>query len=493
MNKRYDRMKKLLAIAVSAAMIVSLASCSLIRINRPSDDTAAPDSTTDVADKSDSRYEMDKSAARSAALSRVAALSDHDFSKGSFTVAVTPDENFIPDEPLDGYDDALVDRAKIAGDRYGVDFGQFQAPLELMLSDSYSNYLSGIYYADAMLIPQSAVAEFADKGHLLNSQNIPYIDYTAEWFDSDAMAQSTVGWTSPAIIGAAITDPDSYYCVYINTSAIDAATFVDVCASVENGDWTWQKLLETERAARDINGDIKAIGAKNGGVFAAAVCSSGGRSLLQTQFGSTPVPAFDTDSVRELVNVMSSLNSDGAIFDETSASSRELDDFRAGKSVFHIDTLKNMSEVTKMGADWCVLPLPKPSADADGYVGLCSSDAPVLVVNAVGSDPEDAAYALNALNAASYRYTPICYGERIIRTALNSQRTLDMLDYVCGAKSGGGVYDFCDMYGGRFPELYEKTRIAVWGIAANGGDLSAAAAAAQSAISYKLRNAYPTE
>ena len=72
------------------------------------------------------------------------------------------------------------------------------------------------------------------------------------------------------------------------------------------------------------------------------------------------------------------------------------------------------------------------NAEQESYVTICSADASVLVVNAVGSDPEDAAYAITALNAAAYKYTRLCYGDRIVRTAANGQRTLEMVDYIFG-------------------------------------------------------------
>ena len=484
-------MKKLLAPILCAFLIIQLCSCSFITINHPDEETSDTAETTDGG-RPDPASDAKKTA-RDAAAARVASLPEHTFSKDSFTVAVTPDENFIPDEPLDGYDDALVERAKIAGEKYGVDFGQFESPLELMISDSYSNYLSGIYYADAMLIPQNAVSEFVDKGHLLNSQSIPYIDYSSEWFDSDAMAQSNVGYTAPAIIGAATCDPGSYYCVYVNTALIGAAEFDAVCASVRAGEWTWQKLIDAERAARGVNGDIRPVGATDSSIFAASVYTSGGRSFLGARFGSLPYAAFNAENSAFAVNALQSLCYDGAIFDATVPSGSALEEFRSGKCLFYVDTVENMSEVTKMGVDWCVLPMPKADAAQESYASCCSANAPVLVVNAVGSDPEDAAFALDALNAASYKYTDICYADRVIRTALNGERTLEMLDYVCGAKSGKGIYDLCEMYGARFPELLSSTRAALWTVSAGGGDINAAASAAQSVVDSRLRALYPAE
>lgn len=494
-EERTHDMKKAAALILSAIMIFSLASCSFIRINRKGDegDDTGTEFVTEPVTEPDTviRVPDGVDEAKREAQARVAALPDHEFSKDTFSVAVTPGIVFAPEHTADRYDDALNERCGIAGGRYGITFSQIETPLELMLSDSYSAYLSGSYYSDAMMIPQSALGEFTEKGHLLNIQSIPHFDVSADYFDRDAMAQAAAGYTNPAVIGSVTKDVSKYYCVYVNTSLIGDGEFDDIRTCVEDGSWTWQKLLEVKRAVSDINGGVGGLGASDLHGFTDTVYFSGGQNYFSCGFGKVPSVAFDTDLTVTAVEILKSLYNDGVTFDSFSETGTALGDFIEGKLLFHIDTVSEMTAITEMGIDWCLLPIPKTDPEQTTYAARCSPDAPVMVIPSSGTDPDDVGAAVTALGAASYGYLDRCYYDRLITTSLNRSSTLDMFDYVCGIKGGRGVYDFTDMYASRFQIFDEDTSGALWELVTGGGTLGEKAAASRFDLNWRLANAFP--
>jgi len=481
-----------IAVPLILTLCLTLASCSFIKINRPEDDTDAPDVTAaESAGPDVAPYDDGREAARAEAAARVASLPDHDFQKDTFTVAVASGITFLPSAAADGYDDALIERCRIAGERYGIKFAQMEAPLELMLSDAYSAYLSGVYYADALMVPQSALGELTEKGIPLNTQSVPYADYSAEYYDRAAMDQATGGYVSPAIIGAASRDIGSFRCIYVNTALTGADVYAEMREAVRDGSWTWQKLLEIERGARAADGSPAAVCASGSDLLADAVYSSSGQNYFSCGFGKTPAVAFETETTLAAVDVMRSLFSDGAVFDGQRDGSTALEAFVSGGAVFCVETVGRMLEISAMGSDWGLVPMPKVTADQQDYCSFCSPDAPVFVIPAAGTDPEDAGLAIAALNAASYGYVDRCYSDRLVRTAVNNSLTLDMLDYVCGIKGGKGLYEFTEMYASRFPLFDEDTSGALWELVTGGGKLADKAAASAFDLNWRLRGAFP--
>ena len=218
---------------------------------------------------------------------------------------------------------------------------------------------------------------------------------------------------------------------------------------------------------------------------------SGNQHYLDAGWGKIPSFAFETDLTEKAVSILRNLYNDGVIFDSYTESGSEPDEFRNGSILFHADTVGNMARVARMGGDWRLLPVPKLDPEQQTYYSYCSPDAPVLVVPAGNPNTEDAAYAIEALNAASCRYLDRCYYHRLVRTALNDSRTLDMLDYVCGINGGVGLYDFTSMYGSVFPQLAFNSSETIWELATKGGDLAAAAYNSRLDMNWRFVNAFP--
>lgn len=450
-------------------------------------DTASPPDET--GDPGFIRVDSGAEEAKRYADSLLASLDDHAFTKEVFSVAVTPGVQIAPEDPVDGFEDALIARNASVTGRYGITVAQIETPIDLMLSDSYSAYLSGTFYADAMIIPQSAVGEFASKGFLMNAGSLPHIDYSKEYFDRRAMDQASAGYTSPVIAGAATKDIGSYYCLYVNTKAIGKQEADDLSALVRSGGWTWDALLGITRGYASVDGGLYAVGAASDGILVDTVYYSTGQNYLDAGPAKIPTVAFETDLTLKAIEILKSLGGTGTVFD--SGEESELDLFRNGNVLFHADTVSNMEAISHMGADWLPLPIPKTDAAADSYYSYCSSDAPVMVIPSGASDADDTAFAVEALNAASCGYLDRCYYDKLIRTSVNNSRSLDMLDYICGIKGGVGVYDFTRMYASVFPMLKDDTTGTVGELAEKGGDLATSAYKSRYDLNWRFVHVFP--
>ena len=480
-------------ILILTSLVLGICSCASHSSDGSAEEstTYTPESTAEKKDDGHVAVPDGVEEAKKYADSLVASLPDRKLSSDSFSVASAPGIDLAPHDPADEYEDALIERNSMVENKYGVTIRQIETPLDLMLSDAYSSYLSGTFYANALLIPQSAVGEFSQKGFLISAYSLPHIDYDREYFDRDAMSQASAGYTAPVIAGAATKDNGSYYCMYVNTSLVGEEESSDIFAAVESGDWTWDMLLQSARHLSDVNGGFKTIGTKKAGILADVVYLSSGMHYLNTGWAQIPTMAFETDSTVKLIEIIKNINNAGSAFDDNESDGAELEAFKSGEILFHIDTVGNMPEVSRMGESWCALPVPKVSASQETYCAYCSPEAPVMAVPAGDPATEDSAFVIEALNAASYKYLDRSYYHRLVRTSLNNSKTLDMLEYVYGVNGGKGLYDFTTMYSAAFPQLSYNTTETIWDLAVNGGDLAEAAYNSKYDMNWRFVNAFP--
>lgn len=493
--------KKLIIFMTIIYTIFSLTSCSFITINtgkkNEGDDKDAhkegqsslqlyPEGVYPAEDKYDAFVAQSQA--------KVDALPSHKFENQSFTVAVTPEIKFAPSDFSSEYNAALSKRNEMVAQKYSVSLGQIEAPVDLMLSDAHASYLSGLYYSDIMMIPAGKLGEFADKGFLLNVFSLPYSNYYKDYYDLKGMTQASAGDTAYAIMGDMTRDVGAYYCLYANTALFERLGIEIPYASVEDGSWSWDKVLELTRQAMSVDGYVLKIGASTVSDLVSGVYKSSGQNYMSTWLGATPKVAYDTSLTAKVTQIIADLRSgDKILFDQYSNTGSALGDFREGNLMFYVGTVAQMSEICKMGGEWTLLPMPKTDPAQEDYIAHLSTSAPIVVVSASNPNTDDLAYMLDAVNAASGHYLTEAYYRDLIYKSLNNSKTLDMLDYVTGIKTGKGMYDFVYMFGGRYPELKENTYGALWSCITSGVNLSATASAAHYSLNWRMQNDFPSK
>lgn len=498
--KKDTILKKIILLMTIIYAVFSLTSCSFITINRgqkekentPSESEKLTESLwPEGIGRAEDNYELWKAEAKA----RVSSLNYRAFEKNTFTVAVAPGFTFNPSSPSNNYEDALLERNAMVEEKYSIDLMQIETPADLMISEAYSAYLAGVYYADLMMIPAKELGAFAEKGFLLNVHSLPYIDYNKSYFDTRAMNQAAAGYNAYAVMGDMTRDIGSYYCLYVNTALFEKLGLEVPYSAVEDGSWTWDMLLTLTRQAATVDGGVLNIGAGTSSELVSVVMKSADQDYLKTGLGVTPQIAYGTEATVKAVDLLRGMQySYKILFDQYSNTGSSLGDFRMGNLMFFAGKVSQMAEVAKMGGGWSVLPVPKFDVAAETYTTFLSPDAPVIVISASTPNPEDVASALTALNAASGKYLIEAYYDDLTVNAVNNSRTLDMLDYVCGVKGGRALTDFVYMFGTQYPELGQSTYGALWDHICNGsGTVAEAAQSAHYILNWRMQNAFPVK
>ncbi|MBE6611090.1 MAG: extracellular solute-binding protein [Ruminococcaceae bacterium] len=444
---------------VCAAFLLSLmltqTSCGFIVFNDPDSETAPV--TTEPADTSAAMTEtVDTTAPADTAeplspgelaRARLEALPDRNFDGAPILIATTAGDTICP---LDAEDAAIASRAdsrRAVEEKFNTVIIANVTDPTTMLADAEAATAAGMYYAELLAIPQSMVGQFRMSGILLNMNSLPHANYDEPYYHQNIIDAAYAGDELYAVSGAASFNPDYLSCVYFNRTLAESLGIGDLYALVRDGGWTWDKLREYAKAAKNNLDGATGIGSyADNNTLIDYAASAHGIEYTTTSVGAAPIVNFlERTSMAEraaaVVDTMYNLiYKDGTLLAKNGESMRNA--FSAGELLFGIDSLSRITEISDGAVEWGILPLPKYDTDQHDYLSPLSADAPVFCAIAGTSSYENSGLVLEGLNAASYGYTLDTYLTERINYHLRDSNSIGMLDIICE----GVTTDFVHMY-----------------------------------------------
>lgn len=432
---------------------------------------------------------VDIDSMKKSAVEALNGLASIDLSSGTgITIASSSDKVYVPDAATSNYNKTLIERNNLFEKKYSTSLNQFFDSEEVILNRAYTDMLAGVYYADFFSIPQNRIPAYASKGVLLKRTAFAHSDFSAPYFDINAINRASGGFDSYAVYGEFTRDIGNVYCLYINRDILSAAGLSMPYDKVRDGTWTWDDAISLVRACASLDGNA-AIASHDLGELCAAVYKSSGSDFINGGFMTIPSVAYGNENAVRAIDLLRSLTTQGrAVYDATSENSNAILDFMQGKSLFCLARVKDMKTITTMANDWCVLPLPKTDINQDNYYSYIDKEAPVIVCSAGIADTEKAYSALCGLNAASSGgYLSAAYYYELIDTSIRDSSALDMMDYICGIKAGIMINDFTDVYGDANPKIIDNTKAKLAAAVSNHSlDVYSLAESASNSLSGKM-------
>ncbi|MBR5515068.1 MAG: extracellular solute-binding protein [Clostridia bacterium] len=439
-------MKKFLCLILALALL-SLNACSKKEDVRQEKKDPTLDKISVVTTDTDSMKKK--------AVEALNSLEDISLSEKGITVFSSTDMKVVPEDESTVYSYNLVQRNRMFEKKYSTALNQFSQNSEDLLTEAYYNMLAGIGFADLFVIPAKDLSKYAAKGILLNTTALPNSDFSAAWFNYNLMQKSAHSNDSYAVYGDFNKDIPSYYCIYVNRTLLKQAGMKMPYKDVTSGEWTWDKLIEMSRNSTAANEENFILSTKSNETTANVCFKSAGLDYISSSHKATPAVSFANENSQNVLELLRSLNAAGKISNDTA-------DFTQGSSLFYLGTVRDTEKVKFLKDDWCILPVPKTNTASQSYTAYMDENHSVLVCYAGASNSSKLFYALEGLNAASYGgYLTDAYYNELILYSLRDSDTLNMLDYICGVKSGVQTTDFTDYYADSYPDLYLKTRTAL--------------------------------
>ena len=302
---------------------------------------------------------------------------------------------------------------------------------------------SDSYFSDLILFPQSYISDFGASGLLMNLRSLPGLKPEAGYFNATGTSAGTGGDMVYALTGYAGLQPDALSGIYFNRSLMEKLDLDSPYALVDSGDWTMDRYLEYTAALSGLDGEYYSYAAQNTSVYLPDLLFfSGGQRLVESKPGAFPRIAFTSEDTLDLFTKIVAI-----VYDENAYGNalEGISAFDSGNTLFLIDRLSAMKTIANSKTDWGLLPLPKYSADQEGYPTLAYyEDALFFGALPTVTNVQKASDVLMALNITSYGMAVDAHVTNASFLYLRDNDSIRMLDVILR----NAVYDFSYTFAG---------------------------------------------
>lgn len=326
-------------------------------------------------------------------------------------VATELPDTIAPSEEASFLSSAYAKRNAMISEKYGCSIYTVYGTVDAIRADLNASIKSGqlsSYYADLLMIPTSAAAQFAAEGLLLDMRSLPF--YTVKT-EGNAGAGSYNG-KNYFDLSAATESPELVYALYFNRDIAESEGAKELYSVAADGELTFDYILAfSERIALENGQYSMTVGGKydSPSYLGDIVAVRSGIDFVSGVSGGYPQVSYasgELDAAQTLIDLLRDISiymppsadapDEGDAAVASAKTGAEL--FAEGNSLFHVGTLSEMKDIYNKKTAWGILPLPTLSGDA---YAVTVQERAVLCVSANNTRTELTALLLGALDAAS--------------------------------------------------------------------------------------------
>ena len=303
-------------------------------------------------------------------------------------------------------------------------------------------------YDIIMLVNRHAYSA-AISGYIYSVDKLPYLDITKDYYLHDINEMSSINGT----MFLAYSEESLYTfqratCLAYNKAMANNLGIEDLYATVNNGEWTFEKFLEYARNAKVVDsttGEVDTYGLYGHGDYTfVTFLVAAGETFIEKKGNSLKFTAGSNEKMDEIANTEITLIKEGTMgysYDYKNANVYN-DIFIDGKALFHgtvVGKLLLLKDIE--GWDYGVLPWPKYDTEQTEYSSRVV-DAWIHVVPSSNTNPERTSVILEALASGSAKWVfPAYYENSIQGRTLRDADSIDMLEIIRATRvfDWGGV------------------------------------------------------
>lgn len=398
---------------------------------------------------------------KKAAENYLGALTKRDFEGVGVVIGTADSSRFTPDGAASSASAARLLRNRMVEEKYNtIIMTKLSANTSVMLDEAQKSMLSGMFYADLTAVPASDLGLFQARGLLFNLNTLPFTDFTAPYYNRDAMKQMSAGYSTFGAAGALTEDLQDMHLIFFNKALTAKYTDENPYLLAEDGTWTWDKMLGI---ITEVNRDINAEGnspptghASQTGTdtYIDILFASAGLHYMTTGTGIIPYPSFSTPGAKSLIETANRLlYKDSYYLYAEGEENAAVTGFYDGRLLFCAGRLYASSWFVNMKDAWGILPLPKLSPSQANYYTYLDPSVPVMTAAAGGTDVEKSGLMLQALTAASWGFINDTYYTELSNNVFRDNDSVNMLDLIRRFPR----YDFAYMFGSAYTAVQDGT------------------------------------
>ena len=443
-------MKRVTALMLLAALILSAASCGGTDAPATGDDTTAGDVTTaaDTAGEASRENTPDTLPA------------DLDF--GGTTINVffpmshggeADQIDWVAEDDGEVVNSAVYNRQLKVEDRLNVKFVTHGTDLK---AEGWANVLKAAVLAgdnayDFVYGSQANTVPLVAEGIYMDLAKAKYIDYDQPWWNNNFMNEISIGGSRYLLAGDVSLSILSYMsCMYFNKpqfEKISGETSDDLYKLVLDGKWTMDALSEyCKKSWSDLNGNAEADDEDQYGMGAVTASTTdhmtfdSGIRFTEWDKSGKPSLTIVTDKSVTFAEKLYSLfyeNEGIRVYppEQDSLRIKIPNKLMQDQMTFMCGYFYSADMLRDMKSDYGIIPFPKLDETIDGYKSLVHNSA-MLISVPVTCDKTDAVFAsIEALGAEGYRTVTPAYYEVALKTKYIrddvSGQIVDMIHDAC--------------------------------------------------------------
>lgn len=319
------------------------------------------------------------------------------------------------------------------------------ASSQVLLNELKEAKNAGDYYADVISYPASDIGSYCSSGLIMNMNTLPFTDYSAPYYNKDAIKQMSAGNYTFAVAGDFTEDFRNLTCLFFNRSLCSGKVDEEPYMLADTGELTWDKVLGITTQVCSENDSINGIMSSfDSNMFCDIVFLSSGSHYMNVGTNKIPKLGYNTKNAQKAAEAFYSLVNDkkcGYIYNANSSGL-----FYNDGAVCMIGTISDMSSFTNMKSDWGILPVPKVSETQSSYHSYMNVSTPVISVPSGSSEIDRIGLLLQALNASSYECVTDSWYTYYMNNVVRDNNTMNMIDIIRTSRR----YDFALMFGSAY-------------------------------------------
>ena len=396
-------------------------------------------------------------------------LEKKDFGGRNFRISVTKkyeDEMWVAEENGDICNDAVYNRNIKVEDYFNVKIVNVVSDGESkQVSDISKNIAAGDDVYDLTAVYTYLVGGPMLEGCFYNWKNVPVVDFSREWWVTDANeAFSVAGNQFVAVGDLSVTTLLLSYAVYFNQRIAEDYQFPNLYQTVLDGNWTIDEMLSLSKDMyQDLNNDGKL---DENDMYGFAADNITNLDAWPTAFdipfivknnNGDPTADINIDRLQTGLEKINSLYYDNNAFIDSSGKGIEINVFANGNTAFLTTWINNsFSTLRDMKDDYGILPYPKLDEEQENYYSNSMDNYSMLSVPKTVKDTDFVGTITEALTRENhFSVIPAYYDVALTAKYARDEQSVAMLDIIMD----GRLYDFSILHGGqlaRLPYLFRE-------------------------------------
>ncbi|MBP3918203.1 MAG: hypothetical protein J6I50_03430 [Clostridia bacterium] len=317
-------------------------------------------------------------------------------------------------------------------------------------------------YVDLALMHTILAGQLAADGLFLNWYDIPYIDFSKPWWNSNVSNALTIDGRCYLAVGdLCISAIDYAWSMVFNKKLAENYDLEDIYQLVIDGKWTIDKFnTMISQAAVDLNGDGKYDDTDQYGFVthdnSAIVNWMFALDQPVTKMNADGIPelAINTDHMVDIVNKVDEVLHSGhqtfIVTDKYTSGLNTSHDlavanlFSGDQALFAALRIYVIDELRSMETNFGIIPFPKFDEEQSNYYTHVDGHAPMMCLPKTAENTERTGVILECLNAESYRTcVPAEYEIVLTEKFSRDEMSVKMLDIILAGRNQnfGYVYD----------------------------------------------------